>query len=125
MINTQIDTSVDIPTRHTCVHTPCCPTADDVARDAAHVVSARPEQGWSLLCNGVVVFEDFGELLPERPVHRLAPRGPARGVPAPPRQLTLFHLPSRRGGTLSRLVEPARDGAAPAPDAAPTTRAAR
>ena len=23
-----------------------------------------PEQGWSLLCNGVVVFEDFGELLP-------------------------------------------------------------
>ena len=88
MINTQIDTSVDIPTRHTCVHTPCCPTADDVDRDAAHVVSARPEQGWSLLCNGVVVFEDFGELLPERAVHRLAPRGPARGVPAPPRQLT-------------------------------------
>lgn len=64
MINTQIDTSVDIPTRHTCVHTPCCPPADAVDRDAAHVVSARPEQGWSLLCNGVVVFEDFGELLP-------------------------------------------------------------
>jgi eukaryotic-like serine/threonine-protein kinase len=23
-----------------------------------------PEQGWSLLCNGVVIFEDTGELLP-------------------------------------------------------------
>jgi hypothetical protein len=29
------------------------------------VISAHPEQGWSLLCNGVVVFEDFGELLPD------------------------------------------------------------
>jgi hypothetical protein len=28
-------------------------------------VAAHPEQGWSLLCNGVVVFEDFGELLPD------------------------------------------------------------
>ena len=36
-----------------------------IDRDAAHVVSAHPEQGWSLLCNGVVVFEDFGELLPD------------------------------------------------------------
>ena len=26
--------------------------------------SAHPEQGWSLLCNGIVLFEDFGELLP-------------------------------------------------------------
>jgi hypothetical protein len=29
------------------------------------VVAAHPEQGWSLLCNGVVVFEDFGEILPD------------------------------------------------------------
>jgi hypothetical protein len=28
------------------------------------VVAAHPEQGWSLLCNGIVLFEDFGELLP-------------------------------------------------------------
>jgi hypothetical protein len=47
-----------------CRHTPACPTADAADRDAAHVVSAHPEQGWSLLCNGVVVFEDFGEILP-------------------------------------------------------------
>jgi len=47
-----------------CSHTPACPSADAVDRDAAHVVSAHPEQGWSLLCNGVVVFDDLGELLP-------------------------------------------------------------
>jgi hypothetical protein len=28
-------------------------------------VSSHPEQGWSLLCNGVVVFEDTGEILPD------------------------------------------------------------
>ncbi len=60
MIDTQIETSA----RHTCVHIPSCPNADAADRDAAHVISAHPEQGWSLLCNGVVVFEDFGELLP-------------------------------------------------------------
>lgn len=66
MIETQIESSAAVAraSRHSCDHVPCCPTADDVDRDAAHVVSARPEQGWSLLCNGVVVFEDFGELLP-------------------------------------------------------------
>jgi hypothetical protein len=47
-----------------CRHTPHCPSADATDRDAAHVIAAHPEQGWSLLCNGVVVFEDFGELLP-------------------------------------------------------------
>jgi hypothetical protein len=29
------------------------------------VVAAHPEQGWSLLCNSVVVFEDTGDLLPD------------------------------------------------------------
>ena len=47
-----------------CCHEPQCPEAGASDRDAAHVVAAHPEQGWSLLCNGVVVFEDFGELLP-------------------------------------------------------------
>jgi hypothetical protein len=28
-------------------------------------VSSHPEQGWSLLCNGVVVFSDLGELFPD------------------------------------------------------------
>ena len=54
----------ETPTSSMCRHTPPCPTADATDRDAAHVVSAHPEQGWSLLCNGIVLFEDFGELLP-------------------------------------------------------------
>jgi hypothetical protein len=28
-------------------------------------VAAHPEQGWNLLCNGVLVFGDTGELLPD------------------------------------------------------------
>jgi hypothetical protein len=48
-----------------CTHNPTCPTADSPDREAAHVVAAHPEQGWSLLCNAVVVFEDTGELLPD------------------------------------------------------------
>jgi len=47
-----------------CVHVPACPSADGPDRDAAHVIAAHPEQGWSLLCNGVVLFEDCGEILP-------------------------------------------------------------
>jgi hypothetical protein len=48
-----------------CTHTPRCPSADSPDRDAAHVVASHPEQGWSLLCNSVVLFEDTGELLPD------------------------------------------------------------
>ncbi|MGH2601536.1 MAG: DUF5999 family protein [Dehalococcoidia bacterium] len=47
-----------------CTHTPPCPSADGPDREAAHVVAAHPEQGWSLLCNGVVLFDDTGALLP-------------------------------------------------------------
>ena len=52
------------PDHSACHHTPRCPGVDAPDRDAAHVVAAHPEQGWSLLCNGIVLFEDFGELLP-------------------------------------------------------------
>jgi hypothetical protein len=31
---------------------------------AAHVAVSHPEQGWSLLCNGIVLFDDAGVLLP-------------------------------------------------------------
>jgi hypothetical protein len=27
--------------------------------------AAHHEQGWALLCNGVIVFDDSGELLPD------------------------------------------------------------
>ncbi len=48
-----------------CQHQPPCPSADAPDCEAARVVAAHPEQGWSLLCNGVVVFEDTGDLLPD------------------------------------------------------------
>jgi hypothetical protein len=59
-----------------CQHEPTCPASNAIDRDAARVVAAFPEQGWSLLCNGVIVFEDTGELLPDGST--IAPhRGPA------------------------------------------------
>ncbi|MEY9854410.1 hypothetical protein ABH935_000007 [Catenulispora sp. GAS73] len=64
---------------HACHHHPCCPGAAASDRDAALVVVAHPEQGWSLLCNGIVLFDDTGELLPDgqaiaphRPTDRFA-----------------------------------------------------
>jgi hypothetical protein len=48
-----------------CAHLPPCPAADAADHDAARVVARHPEQGWNLLCNGVVVFDDTGELLPD------------------------------------------------------------
>jgi hypothetical protein len=57
-----------------CPHLPPCPAADRPDRGAARTVAFHPEQGWSLLCNGVIVFEDLGEILPDGrvvPSHRL------------------------------------------------------
>ena len=59
----------------TCLHVPACPGADDLAHDAARMIATHPEQGWSLLCNGVVVFEDTGEILPDGST--VAPHRPA------------------------------------------------
>ena len=56
-----------------CPHKPPCPSSDHTDRDAARVVASHPEQGWSLLCNGVIRFDDTGELLPDGrviPPHR-------------------------------------------------------
>jgi hypothetical protein len=58
----------------TCPHTPQCPAVDAPDHNAAHVVASHPEQGWSLLCNGVVMFDDTGEILPDRTV--VAPHRP-------------------------------------------------
>jgi hypothetical protein len=46
-----------------CQHLPLCPGAQAPDRLAARVVPGHPEQGWSLLCNGVVLFEDGDALL--------------------------------------------------------------
>jgi hypothetical protein len=57
-----------------CPHTPPCPAASDPDHEAARTLISHPEQGWSLLCNGIVVFEDTGELLPGGTV--IAPHRP-------------------------------------------------
>lgn len=57
-----------------CPHMPSCPDAHAADREAARTVASHPEQGWSLLCNGVVMFEDTGELLPDGAI--IAPHRP-------------------------------------------------
>ncbi|WP_331743273.1 DUF5999 family protein [Streptomyces sp. NBC_00868] len=57
-----------------CMHRPTCPAADSPDREAALSIASHPEQGWSLLCNGVLLFEDTGELLPDGQV--VAPHRP-------------------------------------------------
>lgn len=65
-----------------CTHRPSCsaadfpasafPASDSAATGSraarvvtAHIVAAHPEQGWNLLCDGTIVFDDSGELLPD------------------------------------------------------------
>jgi hypothetical protein len=60
-----------------CKHWPECPSATAPDHAAARIVAFRPEQGWNLLCNGVVAFDDTGELIPDggsTPPHRPRPR---------------------------------------------------
>ncbi|MFF4500634.1 DUF5999 family protein [Streptomyces sp. NPDC001401] len=45
-----------------CSHQSSCPS---FGGNAVHVVAAHPEQGWSLLCDGAIVFDDCGELTPD------------------------------------------------------------
>ncbi len=84
-----------------CLHQPSCPPADAADRAAAHAVASHPEQGWSLLCNGVVAFEDTGVLLPggqSIPPHRSSQlRRLPRPVPAGHRTHAgrLPHFPRR------------------------------
>jgi uncharacterized protein DUF5999 len=60
----------------TCSHTPRCPAADSVDACGAHVECCCAEQGWCLLCNGVILFDDGGLILPTgtclEPGHQLA-----------------------------------------------------
>lgn len=53
-----------LPVNEPCRHQPRCPQALAPDRSAARAVASHLEQGWSLLCNGVVLFDDGGELLP-------------------------------------------------------------
>ncbi|MEU0215056.1 DUF5999 family protein [Streptomyces sp. NPDC006265] len=61
-----------------CPHTPNCPAAGAPNWEAANVSAHCPELGYSLLCNGSILFEDTGGLLPDGRV--VAPHRP---IPAP------------------------------------------
>jgi hypothetical protein len=62
-----------------CQHQPRCPQWP--ARDylAARIVAGHPEQGWSMLFDGVIVFDDGGELLPDG--RAISPAAPAVAGP--------------------------------------------
>jgi hypothetical protein len=64
-----------------CQHQPRCPGASAPDRTAACIVAAHPEQGWSLLCNGVVLFDDAGILLLDAPA--VVPVGAPVVIPGP------------------------------------------
>ncbi|MFJ2745341.1 DUF5999 family protein [Streptomyces sp. NPDC087440] len=61
-----------------CQHHVPCPSAESNDRERALPRAQHPEQGWSLLCNGVLLFEDTGELLPNGQI--IAPYRPAVGA---------------------------------------------
>ncbi len=73
---TDLSTQRKIPPM--CQHQPPCPSAASADRESARLVAHHPEQGWSLLCNGVLLFEDTGELLPDGRI--IAPHRPLGGA---------------------------------------------
>jgi hypothetical protein len=65
MTTIQTSRAAKRPRKHPCTHRPRCPGALANDRSAARTIADHPEQGWSLLCNGVVIFDDGGVLLPD------------------------------------------------------------
>jgi hypothetical protein len=61
-----------------CRHRPRCPDPLAPGRSAARVVADHSGQGWSLLCNGVALFDDDGALLPGGQAVAPATAGPVR-----------------------------------------------
>jgi hypothetical protein len=79
-----------------CDHQPECPSATAPDHTAARIVSFHPEQGWYLLCNGVIAFDDTGELLPS-------------GLPVPPhrpRPMAAGRTPRGRPAALAQSMVP-------------------
>ena len=60
-----------------CSHRPPVPARPTTGTATPPAPSpVHPEQGWSLLCNGVIMFDDTGEILPGGQV--IPPHCPAR-----------------------------------------------
>ncbi|MFJ7280484.1 DUF5999 family protein [Kitasatospora sp. NPDC098663] len=45
-----------------CQHEPNCPIPEAPDAAAAQIMMSHPEQGWMILCNGTLLFEDGGAL---------------------------------------------------------------
>lgn len=106
-----------------CQHQPPCPPADATDRQAAHVLIAHPEQGWSLLCNGIVLFEDTGVLLPGG--QSIPPHWPVIGKVPAPRALAVVAggrtaAAGRPGAGCPRSASSSRES----PDPSPSVRTA-
>jgi hypothetical protein len=63
-----------------CNHSPRCPQANGAEPLSARVLAPHLEQGWNLLCNGVITFDDGGALLPDG--EAIAPLRQRSWVPA-------------------------------------------
>ena len=63
-----------------CPHQPPCPGALEPDRLAARLAARYPDQGWSLLCNGVVLLDDGDQLLPNGRIVSRPPRVPGAAV---------------------------------------------
>lgn len=59
-----------------CPHQPPCPGALEPDRLVARLVARYPDQGWSLLCNGVVLLDDGDQLLSDGRIVSWSPRVP-------------------------------------------------
>ncbi|QTA36722.1 DUF5999 family protein [Streptomyces sp. CA-256286] len=51
-----------------CKHSPTCPNADAADHEAAKAVLRDDVTGFARLCNGVILFNDTGELLPDNTI---------------------------------------------------------
>ena len=58
-----------------CTHTPRCADQSSQLAGTARVVVAHYEQGWCLLCNGLIRFDDGTELRTAPPVDVQPPCG--------------------------------------------------
>jgi hypothetical protein len=68
-----------------CDHEPRCPRAGSAQQSMAQCRVSHAEQGWALLCNGLILFEDGGAILPTGeavapPVRRPATRTLAKAA---------------------------------------------
>jgi Family of unknown function (DUF5999) len=81
---TETDSSPRTPEASNCQHPRRCPDATAPDFRAARVVADQPSQGWSLLCNGVILFDDGGVLLPEDTALAPGALSPSLGVAVTP-----------------------------------------